>query len=85
MRRYEINKKIYFRSLVPMKTLIFDLLNNEMFMLEYDYFQECKKILEEEIRTSIQEFQDYEDYITKKELSIKIMKELDVIYIYLHL
>ena len=79
MKRYEINKTINFRSLVPMKTLLFDLLNQEMFSLEHQFFIESQKIVRLELEESIREYNKFKEEIERKNTKIIIMKELDVI------
>lgn len=79
MKRYEINKTINFRSLVPMKTLLFDLLNQEMFSLDHKFFIESQKIVRLELEESIREYKKFKEEIERKNTKIIIMKELDVI------
>lgn len=81
MERYEINKKIHFRSLVPMKTLLFDMVNKEMFTLNYEYFLETQKILNDEITSSVRDFNKFKDTIKQDKLQISVMHELDVFLI----
>lgn len=53
LTRYEINKKINFRSLIPLKTLFLDIANREMNSLPIELIQFMKQPLEEEIDKSI--------------------------------
>ena len=57
MDRYEINKTIKLRSLVPMMTLLMDMLNSEMFKLNYDYVKYCSEYLIPRVQESIDRFE----------------------------
>ncbi len=57
MDRYEINKIIKLRSLVPMLTLIMDLLNSEMFTLSIDFVKCCSDYLIPTVQESINRFE----------------------------
>lgn len=61
-----------------MQTLIFDLLNFEMFTLDIKFFLECQKILTKVIDESIKEFNQSQQIVKEKNLPIKILKELNV-------
>ena len=61
-----------------MKTLLFDLLNQEMFSLEHQFFIESQKIVRLELEESIREYNKFKEEIERKNTKIIIMKELDV-------
>ncbi len=72
MDRYNINKKIHFRSLVPMNTLILDILNHEMISLDYSYIETCKKYIIPTINESIKELNSIKDELSAKDDKHKI-------------
>jgi hypothetical protein len=79
MERYKINKKNNFRSLIPMITLLLDMLNYDMINLDWKTFTLASKIISEEINKTIKEFIEFKNKIkTQMHLNIKIMKELEV-------
>jgi hypothetical protein len=57
MARYEINKKNRFRSLVPMMSLIMDVLNSELAELDNDFITYSYPIITNTIVESINEFE----------------------------
>jgi hypothetical protein len=79
MQRYDINKKNNFRSLIPMMTLLLDMLNYDMINLDWKTFTLASKILLEEINKSIKDFFDFKNFLnTQIFIKVKIMKELEV-------
>jgi hypothetical protein len=80
MKRYEINKGIQFRSLVPMLTLMMDILNKELVDLDDDFITYCYPIMSSAIIESINKFEEYKKQLSAKNpFSISLMKEPDVI------
>lgn len=63
MERYEINKEIKMRSLVPMHTLILDLLNHEMFELDVSVVEYCYGIIKRTIEETNLEFKQLKTFI----------------------
>jgi len=62
-----------------MKTLLFDMLNKEMFTLNYQFFFKAQKIVNDEITYSVKEFNKFKDAIKQdKQLRINVMPELNV-------
>jgi hypothetical protein len=59
MARYEINKGNRFRSLVPMLTLLMDVLNVELAELKDDFVSTAYPIITKAIIDSINEFNSY--------------------------
>ncbi len=66
MDRYEINKIIKFRSIVPMLTLILDLLNYEMNQLDFNTFYYCANILVEAIYKDTDKLDNFKRYNEEK-------------------
>jgi hypothetical protein len=77
MDRYELNTEIKFKSLVPMQTLILDILNHEMYDLSKEYVQTCIKYLEKTINEAINKKSEINKELQQKNLNISLVKEPD--------
>jgi hypothetical protein len=79
MERYEINKSIKFKSLVPMLTLILDILNYEMLDLDFIFVDYCYNIIKQAITESLKGFKQLLEVVkeNKNNKFVSVLKELD--------